>query len=628
MTDITPKRPDQTTLDLAVLNGFFRDKHTALFTGCIGAIALLILLGAGGALDGFIFWRKYNPYQQDTTALRVGLVLLSGLLGFGLGWFFSPKAAIARSFVVGVLGGVLLYLTMADHAVLGWSAAYILAWIMFFMGFGYWARAFIGKLSQTPTTLGSAQWADYTHCVNGNVIGGTGIQLGTFTDPDGLCHALTYNGDRHMITIAPTRKEKGVAAIIPNLLTYDGSVLVVDPKGENAMVTAKHRAEELGQDVRVVDPWSITGLASSCINPMDWLVKGDVDIGEKALLLSDAIIVAMGDNEQFWTEEAKALLLGVLLLVALDETYAGRRDLGTVRDLLCSDGEELQDLFKRMLSCPHPVVRSTGARCLQKEEKLLSNVLASVQAQTHFLDSQRVRASMAKSDFSFEDLKSKPTSIYVVLPSDKLNAYARFLRLLIQQALTVNAQNIEIQPEKPVLFILDEMPALGKLTMVETAFGLMAGYHVICWGICQDASQLKRIYGDGWETFISNAGVLQYFGSRDKTTADYFSSLCGVTTVWNFSTAVARAFGVTRGKDVSHSETTTTTDTATGMQRNLAYADELMRMPKSRQLLLIDDLNPILANKQPWFKNPDLKDLGVNLHAKAQGQSDDQENAE
>ena len=144
----------------------------------------------------------------------------------------------------------------------------------------------------------------------------------------------------------------------------------------------------------------------------------------------------------------------------------------------------------------------------------------------------------------------------------------------------------------------------------------MAGYGIQIHGIAQDLSQVRRNYGDGWETFVANAGVLQYFGSRDSFTAEYFSKLCGETTVWNFSTAIARAFGITRGKEISESDTTTTTDTATGTQRKLAYPDELMRMPSDRQLLLIGNMNPIMANKVPWFEDPELKDRGVNLYAK------------
>lgn len=278
------------------------------------------------------------------------------------------------------------------------------------------------------------------------------------------------------------------------------------------------------------------------------------------------------------------------------------------------DGEDLKAFFQRMVNSPHHVVASTGARCLQKEERLLANVLASAQAQTHFLDSARIRENLSASDFDFADLKSKPMTIYLVLPSDRLNAFSRWMRLLVQQAITVNARNIEVKPKQPVLFLLDEMPTLGRLAMIEQAYGLMAGFGMQLWGIVQDVGQLKRIYGDGWETFIGNSGVIQYFGSHDSMTANYFSELCGVTTVWSLSTAISMAFGSSSGAGGnSSSSTRTESDTRSAAQRKLIYPDELMRLHSSKQLVFIENLNPIQAQRVPWFEDNDLKTKGTTL---------------
>lgn len=585
-------------------------------------IALFIALASVGAFvlaglnEATGFFQPRHPWGPDLTIMRVGLVTVGGLSGFCLGWLFSGHGQMFRMIIALALIGIAGSIVIFDHGALGWGTAWLLAFIGFVAGLGYWTRRFVERIRELPTTLGSALWATEEHLDENNVVGSAGFQLGYFKTSTALS-PLHYDGDRHMATIAPNRSMKGTASIIPNLLTYEGSVMVIDPKGENAMITADRR-EALGQDVHVVDPWGITGMDIARFNPMDWLVQSDPDIGENSLMLADAIIMMESQSDPFFDHSAKAFLDGVILYVATDEEEAGQRHLGRVRDLLMFDGLDLETLFKRMLKSPHHKVRSMGSSMLNKEPKLLSNILASVQAQTNFLDSVRIRESLSVSDFDFADLKTKPMSIYLVLPSDRLNAYGRWLRLLIQQALTVNARNIEQKPEKSVLFVLDEMPALGKLTMVEQAFGLMAGFGIQIHAICQDASQLKRIYGDSWETFISNAGVIQYFGSRDSFTAEYFSKLCGVTTVWNFTTAVARAFGRTSGNTASTSTTETTTDTAAGIQRKLAYPDELMRLPKDRQLILIENLNPIIATKVPWFKNDELKELGRNLHAEAE----------
>lgn len=571
-----------------------------------------MLIAYANPYDTGLFYFHYGITPGETV-FTLSIISLCGGAGFLLGWLLSPSSIGFRQFAIGLLIGAGTYIMLSDIGPLGLGTQVLAAWIAFATGLGYWLRRFAERLREVPTSFGSASWADEMNLKRAGMFDGGGFCLGRFerSDPNKPTQ-ITYQGDRHMLTIAPTTYGKGTSAIIPNLLTYEGSIVVIDPKGENAMITSAQR-ERLGHEVHIVDPWSITGLKASCFNPMDWLVIGDVEIGDNAMILVDAIIMAFAANDKFWDEESKALLVGVVIHVAIDPSFEGRRHLGTVRDLLLLDGKDLQELFKQMLASPHPIIRSTGARCLQKEEKLLANVLASVQAQTHFLDSPHLRESLSCSDFAFEDLKTQQMSVYLVLPSDRLNSHGRWLRLLIQQALTVNARNIEQKPDKSVLFLLDEMPALGKLSMVEQAFGLMAGYGLQIWGICQDASQLKRIYGDGWETFVSNAGMIQYFGSRDNMTAEYFSKLCGVTTIWNASTAIARAVGITSGKDTSRSETTTTTDTATCTQRKLAYADELMRLPKHKQLLLIENMNPVLASKQPWFSDPTLKELGVNL---------------
>lgn len=490
----------------------------------VAAIVLVLLMVDPSVAQN---WNR-SPYIPDTTHLRGLLLVIGGISGFVIGWFFSSHAKEFRGLVIAFGCIALIIFALLDNGALGWGLSAFGAILLFFVGLGFWIGQAMRSFGSLPTTFGSAQWASRRELEESDLIGTGGIRLGDFVDTKGHT-ALQYRGDRHLITQGPTRSGKGTTTIIPNLLAYDGSMLVIDPKGENALISAKHRQDAMGQKVYVVDPWNLTipsGLEPACFNPLDWLAKGDIDISENAMLLADAIIVSEGGDQQFWIEEAKAWLVGLLLYVATASEEEGQRHLGRVRDLMLLDGDDLKELFKRMIQSPLHAVASTGARCLQKEPKLMANVLASLQAQTHFLDSPRIRESVSRSDFSFEDLKKEKITIYLVLPADRLNAFGRWLRLLVQQALTVNARNIEVQPDKPILFMLDEMAALGRLTMIEQAYGLMAGYGMQLWGFVQDLSQLKRIYGEGWQSFIANAGVLQYFGSRDQMSAEYFSKLC------------------------------------------------------------------------------------------------------
>lgn len=586
-------------------------------------LLLFFVIGAAQVLAASTYGFS-DPYTTQTNfGERFIQHLLATLFGGILGAFFSEKFKEHRRWV--------FLLLIAIGAMLGTIASVLFGNVAFFIfGFAVAYRLLKNAIAASkrakPTTYGSAEWANFQHLQENNLIGKEGFTLGIYRE-EGMAHPLHYKGDRHLLTVAPTRSGKGVSSIIPNLLNYRGSAIVVDPKGENAMITAARRGkgdknqniQGLGQTVHVIDPWGITGLPSSRFNPLDWLNPADIDVNENAMILADSIITPQGGNrDQFWDEEAKALLMGFLLWVALEESEKENRTLARVRDIISLGTMELNDILGEMALSSNHIVSSAGVRTLSKEDKLKSSVLASLQSHTHFLDSPRMRESLSVSDFSFEDLKTSRTTIYLVLPADRLETFGRWLRLLIQQALTVNARNIKTIPERPVLFLLDEMAALGRLTMVEQAFSLMAGFGVQLWGIIQDLSQLERIYEAGWQTFIGNSGVLQYFGSRDLKTAEYFSKLCGVTTIEKFSFArsIARSFGFSSSNgSSSRSDNTTVTENTSEdvVQRQLAFPDELMVLRNNKQLVFIESFNPIRAYKNAWFTDEKLKTLGKNI---------------
>jgi type IV secretion system protein VirD4 len=571
-------------------------KQKRLLRGLIvfGIGAVIVYLHARSNVPA-LFGRSASP---DAVLLgQLAANLGAGVIGLILG--AVPVLLFTRYRDIGIALGALLLLYAVLFPAVGMGMTLVSGVVGVVAGLVL-SGAFFMKKDAMPDTFGTSRWATLEDLDAAGLTGEEGYRLGAFVE--GKEEALIrYAGQRHLLTVAPTRAGKGVSAIIPNLLTYRGSALVIDPKGENALITAKRR-KALGQAVHMVDPWNITagklGMAAARFNPLDMLKPDDPDFVENAVLVADALVVGGDAKDRFWDDEARAFLVGIILWVATAPEEAGNRHLGRVRDLLMLEADAMADLFQKMIQAKHTAVNAAGGRAMQKEEKLLSNVLATVQSHTNMLDSPRIRQSLSGSDLQFGDLKTAATTIYLILPADRLDTYGRWLRLLVQQALVVNARNIDVKPERPILFLLDEMAALGRLAMVEQAYGLMAGFGMQLWGIVQDLSQLKRLYGDGWETFVGNSGVLQYFGSRDRMTAEYFSALCGVTTVWNISTAISSAVG-------GDSESTTTSAT----QRSLAFPDELMTMRGERQLLLVESGYPIKAMKRPWFNDPTLSQL-------------------
>lgn len=398
---------------------------------------------------------------------------------------------------------------------------------------------------------------------------------------------LRYAGPAHLLTIAPTRTGKGVGTIIPNLIDYPGSVVCIDPKGENARVTARQRGK-FGP-VHVLDPFGVTGQPSGAFNPLDRIDPAGLDLADDAMTLADALVYdAPGEaGEAHWNEEAKALIAGLILHIVASEPPA-TRTLATLRDHLTLAPQVFAALLSDMQGQGGLVARAAN-RHLGKSDREAAGVLSAAQRHTHFLDSPRMTAVLGRSDFAFADLKATPASVFLVLPPDRLATYARWLRLMVAQGLTDLAR-AGTAPPRPVLFLLDEFAALGRLDPVERAMGLMAGYGVQLWPILQDVHQLRATYERRAGTFLSNAGVLQVFGVNDHDSAKLVSDLLGQETVVfeTMSRALdAEETGISFG--VQH------------VARPLLTPDEVRTMPANLELLFLAGQRPIVATKLAYY---------------------------
>ena len=431
-------------------------------------------------------------------------------------------------------------------------------------------------------THGSARFA--TDAETRPLAGDAGLLIGRDSRSGRL---LRYSGPSHLLTIAPTRTGKGVGTIIPNLLDYPGSVICIDPKGENARITARHRAK-FGP-VHVLDPFGVTGLPGAAFNPLDRIDPAGLDLADDCMTLADALVYDAPDEagEAHWNEEAKALIAGIILSIVTSEAPA-TRNLATLRDRLTLAPQAFTAQLEAMQAQGGLAARAAN-RHLGKSDREAAGVLSAAQRHTHFLDSPRMTAVLGRSDFSFADVKAKPTSIYLVLPPDRLATYARWLRLMLAQGLTDLAR-APASTAKPVLFLLDEFAALGRLEPVERAMGLMAGYGIQLWPILQDVHQLRALYERRAGTFLSNAGVLQIFGVNDHDSAKLVSDLLGQETVV-FET-------MSRALD---SEQSGISFGSQHVARPLLTPDEVRTLREDYQLLFLAGQRPIVATKLKYY---------------------------
>ena len=410
-----------------------------------------------------------------------------------------------------------------------------------------------------------------------------------------------YDGNRHLLSLAPTRSGKGTCLIVPNLLTADRSVLVIDPKGENARITARQRAT-FGP-VHVLDPFGVSGMPGACYNPLAGLNPDSADFADDAASLAAALIlIDPGTRDRHFEEGARALLRGLIMFVAAEEPE-DRRTLVTLREYLAWPHDKFEGLLALMAETEtaNGAIQRAANVFLAKNEKEARTILSSAQEQTTFLDSPHLARTLKSSNVSFADLKRGKTTIYLVLPQSRFESHGRWLRLLVARA----CQDIERTPrpavpaktrmatktsgassEPPILFLLDEFAAIGDMPAIKTAVGLMAGYDLQIWAFLQNWGQLEELYGKGAHTFAANAGVFHAFNINDTLTARYVSELSGDTT---YSPALYNADAKGNGGVMP-----------TG--RKLITPEEAMhRLTDADLFLKYAGTSPIIAKKAPYF---------------------------
>lgn len=340
---------------------------------------------------------------------------------------------------------------------------------------------------------------------------------------------LGREDNRHMVTIAGSRAGKTRSVLIPNLLRYPGSAVVLDPKGELAKATAAAR-KRMGQRVFVCDPFDVSGIPSASYNPFSEIEGSDPRyVGANMAQAMDAIVINNA-KDPHWTDSGKNLLRGAGLHILTTTKKAPT--LRQLRRLINGTPEELEKLFEAMRKSPIEAVANTGSSFLGKLDmgpRELQSILSTVQEQTASFDD--VADISERSDFKLTDLRSGTMTVYLVLPGLRMATHFRWLRLMIQQALVAMERAPVPFGKLPVWFVLEEFPTLGHMRSIETTAGLLAGYGVMLWSVLQDLTQLQTHYQKSWETFLGNAGTLQAFGNADTTTTDYLSKRLGMTQV-------------------------------------------------------------------------------------------------
>ncbi|MCB9989304.1 MAG: type IV secretory system conjugative DNA transfer family protein [Rhodospirillales bacterium] len=362
--------------------------------------------------------------------------------------------------------------------------------------------------------------------------------------------------DRHIVTVAGSRSGKSVT-LIGNLHFYDGSIIAIDPKAELANLTANVRAGR-GQRVYVLDPYGYADKSVAPLqaryNPLSVLTIDSPTIIEDAGLITDGIVVQPeSSREPHWDETAKNFIESLTLHVATAPAHVDERHLVTVRRLIMQalrpdpdsgDKNPLCALERAMLENARRLQRSAptadigeaiegGARDFyEKADRERDSVLSTARRHTKFLDYAALKDVVSGHDFDLSELKSDPrgVTVYLCIPATRMTISKRWLRIIINQLLDAMERE-KTKPPAPVLACLDEFPVLGYMQQLEAAAGQIASFGVKLWTVLQDWGQGKALYKERWETFVANAGVLQFFGNHDVATSEYISRKLGKTMI-------------------------------------------------------------------------------------------------
>lgn len=479
----------------------------------------------------------------------------------------------------------------------------------------------LGRKAKAVKDLhGSARWATLDEIRKARLLNraadGDSVYIGGF-EYKGVLHYLQHSGPEHVMAIAPTRSGKGVGLVIPTLLSWTQSVVVLDIKGENYGLTSAWRSKYAGNRIVKFSPLTAD---SAGYNPLSEIRLGtDHEVSDVQNLVN-IIVDPQGEGlKSHWDKTGHALVVGLILHVLyVAEQEPGKvASLAAVGELMTStDLEAFYNDVQNYPHCeglPHPVVFQSIQEMRNRDPKEASSVLSTAGSFFTLYRDPILARNTTHSDFSIDELMKgdRAVSLYVVIPPSDKARLRPVLRMLITQILTRRLAVLGDYDHR-LLLMLDEFDSLGKLEIMAESLAYIAGYGIKAYLILQDLKQLRKAYGRD-ETISGNCHIhVAYATSRlNEDTAKALSDGCGVTTIDHVQHSESgKRFGLKLGQ-VNKSVQQTSRKLLTPdevMSLEPATLDEQGRIIKgSRMLVLIAGIYPIMGRQILYFKDPILQ---------------------
>lgn len=464
---------------------------------------------------------------------------------------------------------------------------------------------------------GDARWANPAEVRASGLLGNTGIIVGKYRD-----QFLMLGGQLFVMLAAPTRGGKGVGVVVPNLLNFADSAVVLDVKQENWKITSGYRAR-YGQQCYLFNPFAEDGRTARW-NPLSY-ISPTPHLRVTDILAIGYVLYPQDGKDAFFNDQARNLFLGlVLYLIETPElpttiSEALRQSSGKgkpikeyLTDLIAARDHDDSPLSPLSDSCVQALQRFTS-----NSDNTLASVLASFNAPLTVWANPIVDAATSANDFLLTDVRKKRMSIYLGVTPDKLSQSALIMNLFFSQLINLNTK--ELPQDNPdlkyqCLLLMDEFTAIGKVDIINTAVSYMAGYNLRLLPIIQSIAQLASKYGEQEARILTTNHALQIlFPPREQKDANEYSEMLGYFTVKSTSTSVNNQSIMPMGGSPSRGESTS------DQRRALMLPQELREMGQDKEIVTFENTKPIFAEKVIYYKDPifvdRLKEISPSLNA-------------
>lgn len=445
---------------------------------------------------------------------------------------------------------------------------------------------------------GDAHFASLREATKFGFLAKTGLIIGDFKNK-----LLRVDVKSHVLIFAPSRSGKGVSQVIPNALSWNGSLLVTDIKSEVFYYTAGFR-EQHGNDVYLFSPSAADGRTHR-FNPLDLVDRYNQT--KRVTQLQQILHILMpdvGGDNQMWVSEARSLALGLLLYIAdtdrpftigeLKDIIKGTPNLSTYLEKILKGsviGTNMVDI--------DPLCYQNINNFVDKAEKERSGVRSQLISSLNLWDDPMVRAATDTSDFDIRQMRKRPISIYIGIPVHDLNRLKPLVNLFIQQFISELTDHLPTNNEPcKVLCILDEFCNLGKMDVIKQGASFLAGFNVHLMAIIQNIAQGYEIYGkDGFDSFVSNTDYKICYYQNDVTGSEFVSKLLGNKTIQSRSHSHKGFFAQTNS---SFSDSY--------ILKPLLTPDEVLKFPKDEAIAIVSGGFPIRYKRIIYYTDPRFKD--------------------